>query len=228
MTRSAVWPTVALLVAYNVGRAVGLLGQRPVVGAALLTAALVGIIVRSRLGVDELGLRRDRLAAGARWGGAVLLLVTVVLVVAAAIPATAEFLDDPRVDVSGPELLAELVVGVLLVTVIPEELAFRGVLLGAGTSLWGVPRAVATSSALFGLWHIAPTLHTLTENRALSDTTSTIGGTVLVVAGSVVSTAVAGGLFCWLRLRSRSLVAPIVAHLAVNGVAFVVAWVAGR
>src|SRR5690606_8423779 len=103
-----------------------------------------------------------------------------VLAGAAAIPATADFLDDPRVDVSGTELLAELVVGILLVTVIPEELAFRGVLLGAGRSLWGTGRAVALSSAAFGLWHIAPTLHTLTENRALSDTTSTTGGTALV------------------------------------------------
>jgi membrane protease YdiL (CAAX protease family) len=30
--------------------------------------------------------------------------------------------------------------------------------------------------------------------------------------------------FAWLRLRSRSLVAPVLAHIATNGVALVVAW----
>jgi membrane protease YdiL (CAAX protease family) len=31
-------------------------------------------------------------------------------------------------------------------------------------------------------------------------------------------------IFCWLRLRSKSLVAPVIAHAAVNGAALTVAW----
>jgi membrane protease YdiL (CAAX protease family) len=31
-------------------------------------------------------------------------------------------------------------------------------------------------------------------------------------------------VFCWLRLRSRSLIAPVMAHLATNGLALAVAW----
>ena len=38
--------------------------------------------------------------------------------------------------------------------------------------------------------------------------------------------AVAGLVFCWLRLRSRSLIAPVMAHGATNGLALTVAWFA--
>ena len=40
-----------------------------------------------------------------------------------------------------------------------------------------------------------------------------------MVAGAVLVTFVAGLAFAWLRLRSRSLVAPVLAHVATNGFA---------
>jgi len=43
----------------------------------------------------------------------------------------------------------------------------------------------------------------------------------------VATTAIGLG-FCWLRVASRSLVAPILAHCATNSVPFVVAWVLSR
>ena len=82
------------------------------------------------------------------------------------------------------------------------------------------------TSALFGLWHIEPTLSTMSDNRTIRGASTTAGGQVLVVVGAVVTTFVAGLLFCWLRLRSRSLIAPILAHVSTNGVALVVAWFA--
>jgi membrane protease YdiL (CAAX protease family) len=47
---------------------------------------------------------------------------------------------------------------------------------------------------------------------------------VLLVLGAVLVTSVAGLAFCWLRLRSGSLVAPVLAHAATNGLALTVAW----
>jgi membrane protease YdiL (CAAX protease family) len=47
-----------------------------------------------------------------------------------------------------------------------------------------------------------------------------------VVLGAIAVTFVAGLLFCWLRLRSRSLIAPVMAHAATNGLALAVAWFA--
>jgi membrane protease YdiL (CAAX protease family) len=114
----------------------------------------------------------------------------------------------------------------VLLTAIPEELAFRGVLLGSALRLWSPLRASLITSALFGLWHIAPTLHTMSDNRAVSGLAASVGGQVLVVFGSIAVTSIAGLAFCWLRLRSRSLIAPIMAHIATNGLALTVAWFA--
>ncbi len=63
------------------------------------------------------------------------------------------------------------------------------------------------------------------DNRAAAGASAGAGGQVLVVLGAVVVTFIAGLVFCWLRLRSRSLIAPVVAHLATNGLALAVAWV---
>ena len=46
----------------------------------------------------------------------------------------------------------------------------------------------------------------------------------VVIVGMVVAMTGAGLVFCWLRIRSRSLVAPFVLHAGVNGTAFALAW----
>jgi len=117
-------------------------------------------------------------------------------------------------------------VSIVLLTAIPEEFAFRGVLLGSALRLWGPWRASLITSALFGLWHIAPTLHTMSDISTVRGIATSAGGRVLLVLGSVAVTFVAGLIFCWLRLRSRSLIAPIMAHVATNGLALTVAWFA--
>jgi membrane protease YdiL (CAAX protease family) len=45
-----------------------------------------------------------------------------------------------------------------------------------------------------------------------------------LVLGAIAVTFAAGLVFCWLRLRSRSLVAPLLAHVATNGLGLAVAW----
>ena len=109
---------------------------------------------------------------------------------------------------------------------VPEELAFRGVLLGSALHLWPPWRASLATSVLFGLWHVAPTLRTMKGNAAISGASGTLLGQGAVVLGAVAVTTAAGLVFCWLRLRSRSLLAPTLAHVATNGLALVVAWVA--
>jgi hypothetical protein len=93
--------------------------------------------------------------------------------------------------------------------VIPKELAFRGVLLGSTLHLWGTWRAVLITSVLFGLWHITTTLHTQSDNQTVRHASA-----ALVVLGDVAVMAAARVIFCWLRLRSSSLVAPVLAHFA--------------
>ena len=216
---------VGVLVLFTVARAFGLLGP-PIVAACLLTAALVLVAWTAGATRAGLGLGRADVGAGLRYGAGAFGVVLLVLVVAAALPATSGFLHDSRAQIGGGRLLYELGVSITLLTAIPEEFAFRGVLLGSGLRLWGPWRASLITSALFGLWHIAPTLHTMADNSAVRGVSGSAGGQVLVVLGSIAVTFVAGLVFCWLRLRSRSLIAPVMAHVATNGLALTVAWFA--
>lgn len=216
--RRCFWQTVAVLLVFNVGRAFGLLGPLPV-SATILLLVLAVIARLQHANTRDLGLRRRDVVSGALYGGGAFAAVLTVLVVAAVIPATNGFLHDSRADISGGHLLHEVLVSELLLTAIPEEFAFRGVLLGSAMRLWGSRGATLATSFLFGLWHIAPTLHTMSDNNAVKGHSS-----VVVVLGAVAVTFVAGVLFCWLRLRSRSLLAPVIAHVATNALALTVAW----
>jgi len=217
---------VGVLVLFTVARASGLLGppKYAYVSVGLLTVALVLIAWRTGATRADLGLSRTDVRAGVLYGASAFGIVLLFLVVAAVIPATSGFLHDARAQISGGRLLYELGVSIVLLEAIPEEFAFRGVLLGSALRIWGPWRASLITSALFGLWHIVPTLHTMSDNRAVAGASASVGGQVLVVFGSVAVTFIAGLVFCWLRLRSRSLIAPVMAHVATNGVALAVAW----
>lgn len=218
----AVVVTVAALGVYNIARAYGAFAGGELVAALGLTVLLAVVARWAGLRATDLGLGRSAMRPGVRLGGLVAGVFAVAVVVAALVPATRGFLDDSRGDVSGGRLLATLITGVLLTTVAPEEFAFRGVLLGAGSRAWNVRTAWIGSALLFGLWHIAPTLHTVTGDNALHANGSR---EAFVVAGTVAATAAAGAGFAWLRLRSSSLLAPVVAHFAINSCALVGAWV---
>lgn len=219
--------TVAVLAVFNVARGTGLLGppRYDYISVSLLTAALVLIAWITGATRADLGLEPADVPAGVRYGAGAAGIVLLVLIVAAVIPAANGFLHDSRAQISGGRLLYELAVPILLLTAVPEEFAFRGVLLGSALRLWGPWRASLIASALFGLWHIAPTLHTMSGNAEVASASASLAGQVLVVLGSVAVTFLAGLAFCWLRLRSGSLIAPVIAHVATNGLALTVAWV---
>lgn len=219
--------TAAVLAVFNVVRGVGAFGRWNDVAAVVLIGVIAGLAWWGGADRSTLGLEPATYASGLRWGAAAFGLVLVVVVAAALIPATSGFLDDARAQVPFPRLFWELGFGILLATVIPEELAFRGLLLGTGIEAWGTWAGTLASSALFGLWHISPTLGTMSANAALDDVSGP-AGRALVVLAAVALTFVAGLVFSWLRLRSRSLLAPMIAHLSTNGVAFTVAWLVQR
>jgi CAAX protease family protein len=217
--------TVGVLVLFSLGRTFHVLGPEGL-GVGLLITALLLIAWGNGATAADLGLGRSDVWAGLAYGAGACGVVLLVLIVAAVIPATNGFLHDSRAHIGGVRLLFELGVSIVLLTAIPEELAFRGVLLGSALKLWGPWRASLITSALFGLWHIAPTLGTMSDNHEFRGVAASIGGEVLLVLGAIAVTSVAGLVFCWLRLRSKSLIAPIMAHAATNGLALTVAWFA--
>lgn len=176
----------------------------------------------------DLGLARADLASGARWGAAIIAGLATVYVVGYAVPFTHDlFLDDRVRTMTTSSVMASAFVRVPFGTVLLEEVAFRGVLLAqvAARARWWT--AVAVSSALFGLWHVLPSMGVEAVNPVAEDTVGTLPGWITVV-GSVVLTALAGVVFCWLRRRSRSLLAPMALHWATNSLGYLFAWWAWR
>ena len=214
---------VAVLVVFTIARQFGLLGPLPV-AVGLLTAALILVAWTGGLTRDDLGLGWRDVPAGLGYGAAAAGLVLLVLLIGALIPATNGFLHDSRAAISAGRLGYELGVSIVLLTAIPEEFAFRGVLLGSALKLWGPWRASLVTSVLFGLWHIAPTLGTMSDNHEFRGAAVSMAGQSLLVLGAIAVTFAAGLIFCWLRLRSGSLIAPVMAHAATNGLALTVAW----
>ena len=124
---------------------------------------------------------------------------------------------------TGAALLTAFIV-VPLGTVLLEEVAFRGVLLGLVNRHRGAVWASITSSVLFGHWHILPSLRLGQANQAVGSALGTdTTGRVLAVLGAVAFTAVAGLLLCELRRRSGSLLAAAALHWATNGLGLLLA-----
>jgi len=189
-------------------------------------AALLAWARRDGLTWSQLGLGRDRLRSGAAWGLGAIATVTAVYVVGLTLPLTRPAFQDVRYDLPVPAALHTALVVIPLGTVVLEELAFRSVLWGVLARHLGPGQVLVTTSALFGLWHVLPSLGLGESNRGVSAAVGGAGDGV-VVAATVVFTALGGLVFGELRRRSGSVLASIGAHWATNalGVLFgLVAW----
>jgi membrane protease YdiL (CAAX protease family) len=218
---------VAVLAGWNnlvVPRLPGYPGSYVVANVAA-AAVLLAAARSAALTWAELGLARSRLPAGLRWGAACLALVASGYAAAVAVPALRPVLTDARISgLEGVEIAYQAFVRVPFGTVLWEEVAFRGVLLAAFARLLSLPAATAASSALFGIWHIRPAVSALAANDLVDGPVATAAAVPLACLG----TAAAGVLLNWLRLRSGSLLAPVLLHLATNSLGTLAAAAAFR
>jgi len=199
---------VAALTAFAFVRRFALPGSTHFAANVAMTVVLAAGARRAGLTAADLGLARRDVGRGLRWGGTAFGAISAVLAVGAAIPATRGFFDDDASDVGTGAMLRRALIVIPIGTVVFEELAFRGVLLGFADRALGPMRSTIVVSVLFGLWHAPP----------LSDEG------IATIVGTVAATTVAGFGFAWLRRRSASLLAPMLAHLATNSTAFVLSW----
>ncbi|MEW5811211.1 MAG: CPBP family intramembrane glutamic endopeptidase [Actinomycetota bacterium] len=143
-----------------------------------------------------LGLAPPALVQGLRWGSPV--AATVVAVVAGS-----TMLAPVRAAMAARALPASparwLLLGIPFGTVWSEEAAYRAALAASASRAFGGTGGRWFTAAVFGLSHIP-------DARAAHDS----------VPGTVLVTGAAGWVFSWLRDRSGSLAAPMLAHLAVN------------
>ncbi len=212
----------ALNVAFHVVRSSSLwLG--PVAAVMLLAYARF-----SGLSWAQLGLGRDRVRSGGLWAMGAIAVVGAVYLAGVLLPVTRAAFLDARYHLGVAGALLSALVVIPVGTVLLEEVAFRAVLWGMLARHMTTWRVLAISSALFGLWHVLPSLHLASANRGVGDA---VGGgasaSTLVVLATVAFTAFGGLVAGELRRRSGSLLASIGMHWATNalGVLFgLVAW----
>ena len=199
------------LVAYRAVRAPVVVAVNLVLGGALVAAARTQGISWRALGLDP-----SDAGGGLAWGlGAV---VATVLVGAAitATPLRRALADIRAVDMAPRTLRFHYLVRIPFGTALFEEVVFRGILLALLAEGGLEVAAILTSSAAFGLWHIGASLDLLGANRPDAGPRAK----ALAVATGVALTFVGGIGFAVLRVASESLLAPVLAHAAINVVGF--------
>jgi membrane protease YdiL (CAAX protease family) len=163
--------------------------RHPLVQAGLGTALALTSGAR-------LGLRPPPLRSGLRLGGAAAGVVAAIVAASTTLPRVRSAMSERELpDRVGRWLTLEIPLG----TVWSEETAFRGALAVVSSAAFGPAVGRLVQATAFGLSHIP-------DARATGEP----------LVGTVAVTGLAGWLFGWLAQRSGSLVAPMLAHLAIN------------
>lgn len=183
-------------------------------------AGAAGLLALARwagLSWAELGLGRGTWQRGLLWACAAISAVAAVYAAGAALPLTRSAFRNTRYDFAWGHAALTAFVLIPLGTVVFEEVAFRGVLWGLLRRRHGTWVATGVSSALFGLWHVLPSLGLAAADQAIRTAVGRgSSGQAVSVLGTVLFTALAGVVFCELRRRSGSLLAPAGLHWATN------------
>jgi membrane protease YdiL (CAAX protease family) len=192
----------------------------------LVTAAVVLYLALRVVSPRDMGM--TRWASGARWGLAVIAVGLAIFLVGVVLPLTEGLFHDRRVGGGVARLFYELFLRIPLGTVLLEEVAFRGALPAVFAKYGSTFRAVVIASALFGLWHVLPSLNLADVNPVFEGLLGTglagqLGGLAIAVGG----TFLAGMWLCFLRYRSGSILAPMIVHVASNGGGYALAFLFG-
>lgn len=152
--------------------------------------------VAAALTKTPLGFRPPALREGLRWGSAAAVPVALAVAVAAVSPAVRAGMADRELPAPAARwLLIRIPFG----TVWSEEVAFRAALGAAAEQAYGTTGGKLFAAMVFGLSHVP-------DARVAGEP----------VIRTVLVTGAAGWAFSWLYEKSGSVVAPMLAHLAVN------------
>ena len=219
-----IWIYAALLVL--VGNASsGLLGETSRLPGGSIEFAVAGVALVAlsiafarALDLDAAAVGLSRLAAtrgaviGAALGlaGATAAVGVLRLVAPAIVGQQVEYA--PLAQVTQVEVARHVAVLLPLGTVVPEEFAFRGVLLGGLMRRMRQRDALIISGATFALWHLGVAIATV-DDTTLGSPSPWFAFAVAVALAVVL---LGGAVLAWLRLRTRSLATTIALHWAFN------------
>ena len=190
-------------------------------GAALV---VVSFAAAGALGLDaaSFGLRRAGAfrgaAIGALAGGFIAAAGVVVLRAAAPALVGQPVVYEPLARVRAGDLISHIAFFLPFGAVIPEEVAFRGALLGGMLKRYGVRIAVTASAVAFSFWHATVAVFTV------MNTTVPVVLIVPAIAGALVILFVGGVIMASLRVITGTLTTSIAAHWAFNAVILAGLW----
>ena len=187
---------------------------------AIITSYLlvISIAMLANLTWDSIGLSKDSLAKGFIF--ALPFIATIVIGAIAVFIFNSEIFQDERYKQGSRLVLFTIFITIPFFTVLIEELAFRGVLFGMLQTVVSQNYAIIASSLSFGVWHV------FSANGLSSAAIPQSIPKALVVLAVIVATSIAGVFFTWLRIRSGSLITPILVHWAINSTGVVMAYFA--
>ena len=192
--------------------------QFVVAGAALVAASFIAARV---LGLDAaaLGLRRAGAFRGVVIGAfaGAFIATAAVAIMRGVVPALIgqPVIYEPLSRVAAGDIYAHIAFFLPFGAVIPEEIAFRGTLLGGLLARYGVGTAVTASAIAFALWHGTVAFFTV------MNTTMPVVLIIPAIAGAFVVLFVGGVIMASLRVTTGSLLTSIAAHWAFNAVILV-------
>lgn len=179
---------------------------------------LLGIMQRAQLSLHEIGLSKKTAIHGAKYGAiGALAIITVELIAFLIVPT---LFKDQRYDQSYTLAFRAVFILVPLRTILLEEFAFRGALLSLCLRVFSTKQAVILSSLLFGIWHILPSLTIASFTLPIVEV---VAHKAVGIVAIVLATTCAGIFFSWLRLKTRSLAAPMLVHWAINSTGIILA-----
>lgn len=199
-------------------------------GALFVPLNLIFAAIVTTIAVLLMDLSRDGVGLHGDAGDVLIGLLTAAAVTgpifAVAFSRHARRVADRRVaGLSGSDLAYQVFVRVPLGTAVTEEVLFRGVVFAAWRATGLTTTAAALmAAAVFGLWHVSPTINLVRAN-APDATRRSVG---LAVLGAVAFTTAAGAALTWLRLETEGLAAPIALHAGTNSLGTIAAVIAGR
>lgn len=185
-------------------------GSSKLVAVIISYVVLIAIIYYTKLGRAGIGLDRDAIWKGVHKAlpivSAIILLFGLVFIV------QPDVFRDRRYTMDGHELLFYVFIIMPLMTVVLEELAFRGIMLGILLRRFSTRWAVALASVAFGLWHVFSAQNVVAPDLGQSF----IIPHFIIVIAVLAATAAAGAVLSIIRLLSGSLIAPIMVHWTIN------------
>lgn len=192
-------------------------GSWPFVAAGAAVVALsFGAARLLRLDAAALGLRRAGALRGAAIGalaGGVAAAIAVALLRAVAPAVLGQpVIYEPLSNVATGDLTPHVLFFLPFGAVIPEEVAFRGTLLGGLLGRYGIGFAVTASAVAFALWHATVAVFTV------MNTTMPVVLIIPAIAGALGILLVGGAIMAGLRLATGTLLTSVAAHWAFNAV----------